>query len=193
MRPLSRRDILGPKLYAPVRDDLRREIIARKAARRLILGDRASLVFENRDTLRLQIEEMCRTENLTTDDKIQEEIDVYNTMLPSPTELSATLFLEIPRDEDPRQALGRLIGLDEHLILHAGEHRARARFEEGRQTEDRISAVQYVRFALTPEQREAVRTPGTKLAMEIDHPNYRVRVEMSEETRASIARDLDED
>lgn len=193
MRPLTRRDILGPRLYAPVRDDLRKEIIARKAARRVILGERASLVFENRDTLRMQIEEMCRAESIVEDAKIQEEIDVYNTMMPTRDELSATLFLEIPRDEDAREALGKLIGLDEHVILHVGAHVARAKFEEGRQTADRISAVQYVRFPLTPAAREALRAPGTALSMEIDHPNYQVRVPLSEATRASIAGDVDDE
>jgi hypothetical protein len=73
--------------------------------------------------------------------------------------------------------------------LHFGSHVVRAAFEPGRSDGERISAVQYTRYPLTPEARTALCTPGTKLAIEIDHPNYRHRVECSEETRASLAAD----
>jgi hypothetical protein len=188
--PITRRDILGPKLYTPIRDDFRRRVMELKRHRRVIAGERVSLVFENRDTLRFQIEEMLRAESITEDDKIQQEIDVYNSLLPSENELSATLFLEIPRDEEPRAALGKLIGLDEHVALVVGEHRVPAAFEPGRQEQDRISAVQYTRYPLSAPAKVALLTPGTPLALDIDHPNYKVNVPLSEETRASLAADL---
>src|SRR5690349_24802121 len=100
VRPITRRDIRGPALYGPIRDDLRRRVIELKRPRRVLLGDRVSLVFENRHTLTLQIEEMCRAENLTRDEQIEAEIAVYNEMMPTPDSLSATLFIELPPDED---------------------------------------------------------------------------------------------
>lgn len=189
VRPITRRDIKGPALYGPIRDDLRKRIIELKRPRRVLIGDRVSLVFENRHTLTLQIEEMCRTENLTRDDQIQAEIEVYNELMPTQDSLSATLFIELPPDEDPYVALKQLVGLDEHVVLHVGPHAIRAAFEPGRSTDDKISAVQYTRYPLTPEAREALMTPGTKIAVEIDHPNYRYRVEGSEDMRASLAGD----
>ena len=189
VRPITRRDIKGPVLYAPIRDDLRKRVIELKRPRRVLLGDRVSLVFENRHTLTLQIEEMCRTENLVRDDQIQAEIDVYNELMPTADSLSATLFIELPPDEDPYVALKQLVGLDEHVVLHIGPHAIRAAFEPGRSTEDKISAVQYTRYPLSAEARAALVTPGTKIAVEIDHPNYRHRVEGSEEMRASLAGD----
>ena len=189
VRPITRRDIKGPALYGPIRDDLRKRVIEMKRPRRVLLGDRVSLVFENRHTLTLQIEEMCRTENLVRDDQIQAEIDVYNELMPTTDSLSATLFIELPPDEDPYVALKQLVGLDEHVVLHIGPHAIRAAFEPGRSTADKISAVQYTRYPLAPEARAALMTPGTKVAVEIDHPNYRHRVEGSEEMRASLAGD----
>jgi hypothetical protein len=187
--PIARRDILGPALYVAVRDDLRRKIIELKKHRRVEAGDRVSLVFENRDTLRFQIEEMLRAEGLVTDAAIQAEIDVYNSMMPDDSSLSATLFLEIPRDEDPKAALHKMVGLDEHVMLHIGSHAIRAAFEPGRQEQDRISAVQYVRFPLDAGTKAALGKPGTPLVFEIDHPNYRHRVTLSDEMRASLAAD----
>jgi hypothetical protein len=192
MRKIIRRDILGPALYEPIRDDFRKKIIERKKVRRVELGPRVSLVFDNREILRFQIEEILRSERITEEAKIQDEIDVYNSQLPSESELAATMFLEIPRDEDAREALHRLIGIDEHVTLVIGAHRVRARFEEGRQTEDKISAVQYTRFPLPAEAKAALRTTGTPVAIEIDHPNYPWRTELTEATRASLAGDFDE-
>ena len=189
VRPIARRDIKGPALYAPIRDDFRNRIIALKQPRRILIGDRVSLVFENRHTLIFQIEEMCRAEGLTRDEQIEAEIAVYNELMPTESSLSATLFIELPPEADAYQALGQLVGLDEHVILHVGPHPVRAAFEPGRASEDRISAVQYTRYPLTAEARAALLTPGTPIAIEIDHPSYRHRVQCSEALRASLAAD----
>ena len=189
VRPITRRDIKGPALYAPIRDDFRKRIIALKEPRRILIGDRVSLVFENRLTLLFQIEEMCRVEGMTRDDQIEAEIAVYNELMPTETSLSATLFIELPPDEDPYVALRDLVGLDEHVVLHVGPHAIRAAFEPGRSTEDRISAVQYTRYPLSPEAKAALLAPATPIAIEIDHPNYRHRVQCSEQLRASLAAD----
>jgi hypothetical protein len=191
MAKIERRDLLGPRRYEGIRDEARRRVIALKKHRRVEIGDRVTLVFENRDTLIFQIEEMLRAESITEEPKIQEEIDVYNTMMPTEHELSATLFLEIPRNEDAKAALVRFIGIDEHVTLVIGEHRVPAHFEPGRQQADRISAVQYTRYPLTDAQRQALRTPGTQVTVELAHPSYQHRTELTEEMRASLAQDLD--
>jgi hypothetical protein len=189
VRPITRRDIKGPALYGPIRDDYRARVIALKRPRRVLLGDRVAIVFENRHTLTLQIEEMCRAEGLTRDEQIEAEIAVYNELMPTESSLSATLFIELPGDEDPRAALGRLVGLDEHVVLHIGPHAIRAAFEPGRSTDDRISAVQYTRYPLSAEARAALVTPGTPIDVEIDHPAYRHRAVGGEALRASLAGD----
>lgn len=189
VRPITRRDIKGPALYGPIRDDYRKRVIEAKRARRVLIGDRVSLVFENRHTLQVQIEEICRAEQLTRDDQIEHEIAVYNELMPTPTSLSATLFVELPPELDAYVALKELVGLDEHVLLHVGPHAIRAAFEPGRSTDDKISAVQYTRYPLTPEAQAALATPGTAIAVEIDHPSYRYRVACPEATRASLAAD----
>jgi hypothetical protein len=173
-----------------------------KTPRRVIIGDRVSLVFENRHTLMFQIEEMLRAESITSEDGIRGEIDVYNALMPTEDSLSATLFIELPAEADPYAELGKLVGLDEHVVLHvspgsdprAGSARwaLRAAFEPGRSEKDRISAVQYVRFPLDAAAKAALKTAGTALALEIDHPSYRHRVTLGEDTRASLARDYEE-
>ena len=189
VRPITRMDIKGPAIYAHIRDDYRKRVIELKQHRRVIIGDKVELVFDNRHTLTLQIEETCRLENLTRDEQIQEEIDVNNELMPTETELAATMFIALPQDEHIKENLRALVGLDEHVILHIGPHAIRAAFEPGRSTEDKISAVQYTRYPLTPEAKAALLTPGTPIALEIDHPSYRHRVQCPEELRASLAAD----
>ncbi len=189
VRPITRRDIKGPALYAPIRDDYRHRVIAMKRPRRILIGDVVAIVFENRHTLTLQVEEICRVENLTNDAQIESEIAVYNELMPTHDSLAATLFIELPGEADPYVVLKKLVGLDEHVVLHIGGEAIRASFEPGRSTDEKISAVQYLRFPLTPESRAALMTEGTEVVLEIDHPSYRHRVVCGEATRASLAGD----
>ena len=188
VRPITRLDIKGPAMYAHIRDDYRNRVIELKQPRRVLIGDWVELVFDNRLTLTLQIEETCRLENLR-DEQIQEEINVNNSLMPTDTELAATMFIALPQDEHIKDNLKKLVGLDEHVVLHIGPHAIRATFEPGRSTDEKISAVQYTRYPLSTEAKAALLTPGTPIAVEIDHPSYKYRVQCSEGLRASLAAD----
>ena len=189
VRPITRADIKGPALWAQIRDDYRNRVIELKKHRRVLIGDVVELVFDNRLTLTMQIEEICRLENLTRDDQINDEIALTNQLMPSEDSLAATLFIALPQDDRLKERLAALVGLDEHVVLHIGPHAVRGAFEPGRSTEERISAVQYCRYPMTPDVKAALLTPGTPIEVEIDHPNYRYRVQCPEEMRASLAAD----
>jgi len=189
VRPITRLDIKGPAMYAHIRDDYRNRVIEMKKVRRVIIGENVEIVFDNRHTLTLQIEETCRLENLTRDDQIAPEIEQANQLMPTEDSLAATLFIPLPQDEHIQARLKELVGIDEHVVLHIGSHAIRAAFEAGRSTADKISAVQYMRFPLSAAVRTALQTAGTAIAIEIDHPNYRYRVTCPEELRASLAAD----
>lgn len=189
VRPITRRDIKGPAMYAHIRDDYRNRVIELKKARRVFVGDKVEIVFDNRLTLTMQIEEICRLENLTRDDQIEAEIELSNQLMPTDETLAATLFVPLPQDEHIKDRLRELVGLDEHVILHVGPHAIRAVSEAGRSTDDKISAVQYLRFPLSADVKAALATPGTALAIEIDHPNYRHRTDASDALRQSLAND----
>jgi hypothetical protein len=182
-------DILGFSAYEKVRQEFRQEIIEKKKTRRVAVGDRVSLVFENRETVIFQIQEMLRAERITDLDKIREEISVYNELIPNPGELSATMFLEIEDQTHLREELLKFLGIDEAVTLNVGGQSIRGRFEEGRSKDDKISAVQYVRFQLTEAARQAF-IAGGRAELVIDHANYRASVVLSGDQQKSLAADL---
>jgi hypothetical protein len=191
MNKITLADVKSPAEYEPLRDDFRRRVIDMKKRRRLSVGDRISLVFENRDTVLFQIQEMVRAERMTAPAAIQDEIDVYSRSIPGADELSATMFIEITERESIREEVDRLIGVNETVTLRIGEeHVIPAVFEPGWSREDRVAAVQYVKFPLTPEQREAFRAGNGAVVVEIAHPNLQARAEMPDETRRALAEDL---
>jgi hypothetical protein len=189
MKKIALDDILGFNAYENVRQELRQKIIALKKIRRIPVGEKISLVFENRDTVIFQIQEMLRAERITDLDKIREEITVYNELIPAAGELSATLFIEIEDQSHLRQDLLKFLGIDEAVFLKVGAHKIRACFEEGRSKEDKISAVQYVRFALDAEERKAF-LEGQPVELSVDHANYQASTVLTHESHNALAADL---
>jgi hypothetical protein len=189
MKKIVLDDILGFAAYEKVRERFRAEIIEKKKHRRISVGDKVSLVFENRDTVIFQIQEMLRAEKITDLDKIREEIAVYNEFIPSPGELSATLFLEIENQTHLREELLKFLGIDEAVYFKVGGQTIRGQFEEGRSKEDKISAVQYVRFPLNEAARRAL-VNGERAELVIDHENYQASSVLTKDAQRSLAEDL---
>jgi Protein of unknown function (DUF3501) len=189
MRKVALEDIVGFSAYEKMREKVRERIIELKQRRRVSVGDKVTLVFENRETVIFQIQEMMRAEKIGDLDKIREEIEVYNELVPEPRELSATLFLEIEDQTHLRDELLKFLGIDEAVYLKVGNHSIHARFEEGRSKEDKISAVQYVRFRFSEPALQAF-AKGEKAELVIDHPNYKASAPLRPETRQYLMEDL---
>lgn len=190
MRPLEPSDILDLTAYERIREEFLEKTIQLKRPRRIHVGPSLCFVFENRDTVLFQIQEMTRAERSVKPEAIAEEVRVYNELIPGEHELSATLMIEIPDRDRIRSELDRLVGIDEHVFLDVGGESVRAGFDEKQFEEDRISAVQYVRFPLGAELAAAFRDPEVEVALRVEHPNYRHRTIVEGEARASLAADL---
>ena len=185
MRPVGLDDILGRERYAQAREAIRRRVVDYKRARRVSIGSDLSLVFEDRATVWYQTQEMLWVEQIGDLDAIRAELAVYNELLPTATDLAGTLLIELRDQQRMREAFQKFLGLDRHLALDVGGATVAARFEAGRQEGERISAVQYVRFGIDAETREALRA-GAAVAVVVDHPNYRARALLDAATRASV-------
>ena len=99
MKQLIQTDLLSMADYERQREQFRSQIIALKQRRRISVGPLITLVFENRETLRFQTQEMIRVERILEPHKVQEELDVYNVLMPGSGELSATLLIEITEQD----------------------------------------------------------------------------------------------
>jgi hypothetical protein len=187
---VQRSEIQPLEAYDRVREETIRRIVALKTLRRVTLGDRISLAFECKDTVLFQIQEMLRVERIYEEKRIREEMAVYDEILPRDGELSATLFIEITSQDKVETDLNSLFGIEECLWLEIGDaHRLQAWFEPGHSKEDKISAVHYIRFRLTPAMRDAFRG-GERVVMSVDHPHYHARTELPARQVEELARDL---
>ena len=194
MRPIQATELLDLTRYELERDKIRARVIELKQrARRIAVGNELTFLFENRDTILFQVQEMLRAERIVKPEAIQEELDVYNALLPGENELSATLMIEIPEMQRIREVLDRLIGIDEHVFLDIGAASVRAGFDPKQFEQDRISAVQYIRFALGPELAARFRDPDVPVVLRVEHPSYRESTRIDGERRSSLAHDLSAD
>ncbi len=165
-----------------------------KKRRRIALGELVTVVFENTDTMRFQVQEMARAERMLTDDAIAHEVETYNELIPGPGELSATLFIELTDDGLLREWLPKLLGLEFHVYFELGARGSGSRVQavpsdEERLTRDDItSTVHYLKFPFDAEQRAEFVNGSARLV--IDHPEYQVWVELNDAQRAELAGDF---
>jgi hypothetical protein len=193
MKRIEPADIKNIFEYEKVREETRQRIIALKRHRRVQVGAHLSFLFENRETVLFQIQEMCRVERIVDDTKLREEIAVYNELLPDEGELSATLMIEIEEMARIQEVLDRLMGIDsgEHVWLQVGKEFAiPAEFEAGHSDEERgkISAVHFVRFKCPPGAVTALRDQEAFLV--VDHPGEKARTRIPDEVKVSLLEDL---
>ena len=193
MKKISFDEILNIYEYEKVREEKKREIIELKKNRRVFLGDLVHLVFENRQTVWFQIQEMIRAERMVKDEEIMQEIEVYNELVPDKNQLSVTMFIEVPDEEERKRLLPKLVGIHDHLYLHIGnKHTVRAIADE-RSKEDyeygKAAVVHFLKFNLTDQQVEDLKNLPLKL--EINHPNYKAMADIPENVKAELIKDLE--
>ena len=192
MNQLTRDDLIAQDEYERQRETYRQSIIDLKRRRRIGVGDKITLVFENRETLRFQVQEMIRVERIVDPQKVQEELDVYNALLPTPGELSATLLIELTDADTMKHWLDLFMGLDhgQKLGLRAGGEVVYGEFEGGHSHETKISAVHFVRFRPTSAMVTAIGDQAARVALMVRHAGYEAETEVPWVTRQEWLEDL---
>jgi hypothetical protein len=193
MGKLTLDDISDLRAYEREREGFRRDVIALKKRRRVGLGDVVTLVFENRRTVRFQVQEMARVERLISDRAIEAELRIYNPLIPEPGQVCATLFIELTSDEALRHWLPRLVGIERSVAFRLADGQVVAGVvdeDHAKQlTRQEVTAsVHYLRWDLTPPQVDAFAT-GPVVLVSV-HPQYGVEIPLSDVTRAELVADL---
>ena len=178
--------------YSRIRPEFRAQVIAHKKIRRVGLGPNAALYFEDELTMQYQVQEMLRLERMFEAEAIQDELDVYNPLIPDGSNWKATFMVEYEDEQERKQALARFIGIEKAVWVRVAGHakvRPVANEDMERETEDKTSSVHFMRFELTPDMLAAVKR-GAAIDAGIDHPAYQAECRIAEATRASLADDL---
>ena len=191
MKPVERSELLSLGDYEQIRPRFRARIIAEKRHRRLSVGPRMSVVFENRHTVMMQIHEMLRTERITNDKAIAHELSTYNQLVPGADQLSMTLFIEVSDAAEREALLAACAGMESHVYLELDDQRIAAVAAERDVTEtDRTTAVQYYMITLG-EAADALRQQRvSRASIVVEHPGYQARAEMPDEVVTQLIGDL---
>ena len=185
-------DILDPAAYEAVRKQRKAEIIAAKRDRRLSVGPDATIYFESRDTMWLQIQEMLRIEKGGAE-QLVDELAAYNPMVPKGRNLSATFMIEIDDEVRRDRVLSGLGHIDQTISIRFGGQSVAARSEDDidRTDEDgKASSVHFLLFDFTDEQVDLFRKTTDDVVISVGQENYRHMAVVPEAMRASLAADF---
>ena len=165
--------------YAKQRSDIRAGVMAHKKNRNVALGDHVTLIFEDEQTIRYQVQEMLRAEKIFEEAGIQDEIDAYNPMIPDGSNWKATMMIEYEDVEERRRKLTQLVGIEDRVWVQvAGFERVFAIADEDleRSTAHKTSAVHFLRLELKSGMAANLKQ-GKALSMGVDHPSYQSKLD----------------
>lgn len=192
MSKLSPQDLYSLEEYSRIRSEFRARVMEHKKKRRVAIGEHAALYFEDALTMQYQVQEMLRIERIFEAEGIQDELDVYNPLIPDGQNWKATFMIEYANVGERRHALARLIGVEKGLWVQVeGFDKVHpvANEDLDRTTEDKTSAVHFVRFELTREMAAAAKG-GASIRAGITHPAYTEETVLDEKVRSSLVGDL---
>ncbi len=194
MHKLTREDLYSLEKYAELRPEFRRKVLEHKRHRRLALGTNAALYFEDRLTMQYQVQEMLRIERIFEAEGINEELEAYNPLIPDGSNWKATFMVEFPDVAERQQMLSQLVGIEDRVYVQVVDFdRVYAIADEDleRDTEEKTSAVHFMRFEFPPEQVAALKN-GAALIAGIDHEIYQVEISpVADNVRNALIADFD--
>jgi hypothetical protein len=192
MNPLSREDLFSLEKYAEQRAAFRAQVLEHKKNRRVAVGPNLSLYFEDRLTIQYQVQEMLRIERIFEADAIEDELEAYNPLIPDGSNLKCTAMFEFGDVDVRRRRLAELTGVENHVWLHVEGHDkvyAIANEDLQRSTEEKTSAVHFMRFELTPEMKNAL-AAGAALTFGVAHDLYPHHAVVDATARRALLADL---
>ena len=193
MKKLTREDLYSLEDYAAMRDDYRKKIMAHKKDRRLELGENVLMMFEDREIMQYQVQEMLKAEKIFEAEGIEEELAAYNPLIPDGTNWKATMLIQYTDVEERQKQLTKLIGIENKIWMQVeGFDKIYAIADEDleRDTAEKTSAVHFMRYELSNEMIDAVKK-GAAISAGVDHENYQASVSpIPDNVRDSLASDL---
>jgi len=192
MAALTHSDLMTLEAYSKYLKEIKPKLIAHRRARTVHLGEHITLQFEDRETIQYQIQEMLRVEKIFEEEGIQSELDAYNPLIPDGSNWKATMLIEYADINERRRELARLIDVEDRMFVEVeGQPRVYAIADEDldRETDEKTSAVHFLRFEFTAPMRAAL-LAGAGVKLGCDHTNYPQHIEIAPEQLASLVKDI---
>jgi len=192
MTLLSKKDLFSLEKYSEIRNEFRAKVMKHKKNRRLAFNDHAVLYFEDALTMQYQVQEMLRIERIFESEGIQQELDVYNTLIPEGANWKATFMIEYTDVQERKVALAKLIGVEKSIWIKVEESErvyAIANEDMDRETEDKTSAVHFMRFELTKDMITNIKV-GLPIIFGIDHDLYKTDIIVPPKVQRALIVDL---
>ncbi len=190
---LKREELYSLEKYSEIRDDFRKKIIKHKENRRLELGDNLVLLFEDKLIMQYQVQEMLKAETIFDAEGIEEELAAYNPLIPDGSNWKATMMIQYTDVEERQHMLGQLIGIESLVWMQIeGFDKVFAIADEDleRDTEEKTSAVHFLRFELNTDMVSAAKA-GAPISSGVDHKNYTIHLSvLPENITDSLKQDL---
>ncbi len=189
---LTRQDLFSLEEYAEKRSAIRSDTIQIKKLREVNLGEHVRMLFENKKTVQFQIQEMLRIEKIFEADGIQEELDVYNSLVPEGSNLKATMMIEYTNVEERTVALSKLIGVERSIYFQVGSHDkvfAICNEDMDRETEVKTSAVHFMRFEFDQGMVKEFGS-GVPVKVGVSHPHYDYEIILNSESQEALSQDF---
>ena len=174
MEKLNKSDLFSLEEYSINRDSFRKKVLEEKQHRKVYIGEHVVLLFENKNTIQYQIQEMLRIEKIFDAEGIQEELDAYNPLIPDGSNLKAVMLIEYPDVEERKEKLKILKGIEKKIWIKVGSHNkvfAIADEDLEREDETKTSAVHYLRYEFSASMINDWKNDSS-IVMGIDHENY---------------------
>lgn len=190
--PITPDSLMTLEAYHKFRKTSKAEVITHRKLRSVHLGEHMNVQFESELSIRYQIQEMLRIEKIFEEEAIQEEINVYTPLVPTGSNWKATMMIEYPNVDERKRELARLIGVEDRTYIEVeGKPRVYAIADEDldRETDEKTSAVHFIRFELSAQMCAAVKA-GAGVKLGCDHTHYPMHMDIPAETLASLAGDL---
>ena len=189
---LERQDLLTLEEYAEKRSSIRQETIQVKKLREVHLGSHIRMIFENKQTVQYQIQEMLRIEKIFESSEIQDELDVYNALVPNGSNLKATMMIEYPDVAERVEALSRLIGVEKSIYFQVDGHDKVfpiCNEDLERETDVKTSAVHFMRFEFD-QNMIADFVSGSDVKVGSAHPNYDYETSLDSQSQEALSEDF---
>jgi len=193
---LTHSDLYSLEEYSKIRDEFKKAAVNHRRQRQVRVGDHMTLHFEDRVTVKYQIQEMLLIERTYQSAGIQDELDAYNPLVPTGSNLKATLTIEYG---DPAVRDGKLKELhrvEDRIFVQVYGHDsvfAVADEDMDRSDDEKTSAVHFLRFQLTEAMIQDFRKSDVDVFVGVDHPKYNEVIKVNTLTKEMLAKDFDED